>query len=166
MDAEDGRWTEWDTGPVSRPYTLTGGRTRPRADRFYGLLDIVGRGRVIPDGATLGPEQILILDLCHVPVTVADLASEVGLPLGVVRILLDDLVQESLIEVRATELTTRITDKQLLRQIRDGLLSLLLALRAYRPSAYQPTATSTCCGLVTEMFEAAVRLRIDLNLIS
>jgi hypothetical protein len=124
MDAEDERRTEWDTGPVSRPYTLTGGRTRPRGDRFYALLDIVGRGRAIPDRASLGPERIRILDECRVPVTVADLASAVDLPLGVVRILLDDLVQENLIEVH-TPAPTRVTDKQLLRQILDALHALL-----------------------------------------
>jgi hypothetical protein len=126
MDAEDERRIEWDTGPVSRPYTLTGGRTRPRGDRFYALLDVVGRGRVTPNRASLGPERIRILDVCRVPVTVADLASAVDLPLGVVRILLDDLVQESIIEVRSPAPTTRITDKQLLRQILDGLHALLV----------------------------------------
>jgi hypothetical protein len=126
MDAEDERQTEWDTGPVSRPYTLTGGRTRPREDRFYALLDIVGLGRATPDRAALGPERIRILDVCHAPVTVVDLASAVDLPLGVVRILLDDLAQEDLIEVRAPAPTTRITDKQLLRQVLDALHALLV----------------------------------------
>jgi pimeloyl-ACP methyl ester carboxylesterase len=128
MDAEDGRWTEWEAGPVSRPYMVTGGRTRPRGDRFYALLDVVGRGQAAPDQASLGPEQIRILDLCRVPLTVADLASDVDLPLGVVRILLDDLVQESLIEVRTRAPSTPITDKQLLRQVLDGLHTLLLSV--------------------------------------
>jgi hypothetical protein len=125
MDGEDGRWGEWEAGPVSRPYTITGGRTRLRGDRSYALLDVVGRGQAAPDKASLGPEKIRILDLCRVPVTVADLASDVDLPLGVVRILLDDLAQDSLIEVRTRAPVTRITDKQLLRQILDGLHSLL-----------------------------------------
>jgi hypothetical protein len=125
MDAEDGRWSEWDTGPVSRPYMLTGGRTRPRGDRSYALLDVVGRGPATPNLASLGPEQIRILDVCRVPVTVVDLASTVDLPLGVVRILLDDLAQESLIEVRAHAPTARVTDKKLLRQVLDALHALL-----------------------------------------
>lgn len=124
MDAEDGRWPEWDAGPVSRPYTLTGGRTQPR-DRFYALLDVIGRGTAAPDRASLGPERIRILDACQVPVTVVDLASAVDLPLGVVRILLDDLARDSLIEVRVPAPTTGITDKQLLRRILDGLHALL-----------------------------------------
>jgi hypothetical protein len=124
MNAEDERQTDWDTGPVSRPYTLTGGRTRPREDQSYALLDVVGRGRATPNRASLGPERIRILNVCREPVTVADLTSAVDLPLGVVRILLDDLAQENLIEVRAVEPTTRVTDKQLLRQILDALHAL------------------------------------------
>jgi DNA-binding MarR family transcriptional regulator len=127
MNAEDERRIEWDTGPVSRPYTITGGRTRPRGDRFYALLDVIGWGRAISDQASLGPEQIRILDLCRVPVTVADLASAIDLPLGVVRILLDDLAQEDLIEVRTPAPTARVTDKQLLRQVLDALHTLLFS---------------------------------------
>jgi len=125
MDAQDGRWSDGDAGPVSRPYMLTGGRTRPRGDRFYALLDVVGRGPAIPDRASLSPERNRILDICRVPTTVVDLASAVDLPLGVVRILLDDLAQEGLIEVRAPAPTARVTDKQLLRQILDALNALL-----------------------------------------
>jgi len=29
MGSEDDRWTYEEAGPVSRPYTVTGGRTRP-----------------------------------------------------------------------------------------------------------------------------------------
>lgn len=125
MNAQDGRWPDWDTGPVSRPYMLTGGRTRPRGDRFYALLDVVGHGPATPDRASLRPEQIRILNTCREPATVADLASAVDLPLGVVRILLDDLAHEGLIEVRAPAPTARVTDKQLLRQILDALNALL-----------------------------------------
>ncbi len=129
MDAQDGRWSDWDTGPVSRPYMLTGGRTRPRGDRFYALLDVVGQGPATPDRASLSPERIRILDICRVPATVADLASAVDLPLGVVRILLDDLAQEGLIEVRVPASTARVTDKQLLRQVLDALNALLGTVR-------------------------------------
>ena len=118
----DERWSEWDAGPVSRPYMLTGGRTR--GDRFYDLMDVVGRGAANVDLAPLGPELVQILRLCRAPATVADLASAVDLPLGVVRILLDDLVRANLIEVRAPAPTGRITDKQLLRQVLDALYTL------------------------------------------
>ena len=124
MGADDDRWIDWDAGPVSRPYTLTGGRTRPAGERFYDLMDIVGRGQAFADLGSLGPERVQILNLCTAPLTVADLASEVDLPLGVVRILLDDLVSENLIEIRAPAPATRVTDKYLLRQVLDALHAL------------------------------------------
>jgi hypothetical protein len=156
MDAQDGRWSDWDTGPVSRPYMLTGGRTRPRGDRFYALLDVVGRGPATPDRASLGPERIRILDICRVPATVADLASEVDLPLGVVRILLDDLAQERLIEVRAPAPTARVTDKQLLRQILDGLNALLGDVPVPGPVLADLVAVRP--GLALRLGEAGVSL--------
>lgn len=124
MGAEDDSWTDWNSGPVSRPYTLTGGRTRPRGERVYDLIDVVARSDKPADPAVLGPERALILDLCRTPVTVADLASSVDLPLGVVRILLDDLTHENLIKVRAAAPDGRVTDKRLLRQVLDGLQAL------------------------------------------
>jgi len=84
MDSEDDRWTDWDAGPVSRPYTVTGGRTRLRGQRRFDVVDMVVRTAKWADTSYLSPERSRILDLCRVPTTVAELASAVGLPLGVV----------------------------------------------------------------------------------
>jgi hypothetical protein len=124
MSSDDDRWMDWDAGPVSRPYTVTGGRTRPRGERYFDLVDIVARTGRPADGFSSSPERGQILALCRAPVTVADLASAMALPLGVVRVLLDDLVGENLIEVRSTAPRGRVTDKQLLRQVLDGLHAL------------------------------------------
>jgi hypothetical protein len=120
----DDKWRDWDAGPVSRPYTLTGGRTRPRADHVYDLMDVVGHGGVVPDPAVLRPEQMRMIAVCSIPVTVADLASATDLPIGVLRILLADLVYDQLLEVRIPAARTRLTDKNVLRQILDGLQDL------------------------------------------
>jgi hypothetical protein len=47
-----------------------------------------------------------------------------GLPLGVVRVLLGDLAGESLIEVTNPAPRGRVTDRHLLRQVLDGLHAL------------------------------------------
>ena len=121
---DDDRWMDWDSGPVARPYTLTGGRTRPRGERYFDLIDLVARSGKAADTFSSGPERTRILDLCRDPVTVAALASAVGLPLGVVRVLLDDLVHEGLIEVRNEAERGPMTDMHLLRQVLDGLHAL------------------------------------------
>ena len=77
--SDDDRWTDWDAGPVSRPYTVTGGRTRPRSTWQFDLVDTVCRAPAAPDVTYRSPERGHILELCRVPVTVAELAAAVGL---------------------------------------------------------------------------------------
>jgi hypothetical protein len=123
----DDEWTDWDAGPVARPYTVTGGRTRSASEHYFDLIDLVGRTRGQDRRAgerSSSPERSRILGLCQTPVTVAELASQVALPLGVVRVLLGDLVQEGLIEVRVAAPRGRMTDRRVLRQVLDGLHAL------------------------------------------
>jgi hypothetical protein len=124
MSSHDDGWTDWDSGPVSRPYTVTGGRTQPRGQWQFDLVDTVARTPDAADVTYSSPERSRILELCRVPVTVAELASAVGLPLGVVRVLLDDLLHENLVAVTAAAPRGRVTDMGLLRQVLNGLQSL------------------------------------------
>jgi hypothetical protein len=121
---EEEDWTDWDAGPVSRPYMVTGGRTRQRTTLRFDLVDFVGRTlREVGDGA-FTPERSAILDMCEEPIAVADLASALSLPLGVVRIVLDDLVHDGLIELRVTAPRDRVTDPRLLERILAGIRAL------------------------------------------
>lgn len=121
---DDDSWTDWDAGPVSRPYTVTGGRTRPRGSWRFDLVDVVVRTPRAVDTTFVSPERSRILELCHRPVAVAELASAVGLPIGVVRVLLDDLLHENLIDVTAAAPRGQVTDMKLLRKVLHGLRSL------------------------------------------
>ena len=121
----DDDWMDWDAGPVARPYTVTGGRTRPRGETYFDLIDVVARSSTPADDfVAFSPERTRILDLCRNEVTVADLASAIGLPVGVVRVLLADLVHEGLIRVARPATRGRMTDRHLLRQVLDGLNAL------------------------------------------
>jgi len=121
----DDDWMDGDAGPVARPYTVTGGRTRPRGEAHFDLIDVVARSSTPADAfLVFSPERSRILDLCRNPVTVADLASAIGLPVGVVRVLLADLVHEGLIMVTRPAIRGRVTDRDLLRQVLDGLNAL------------------------------------------
>jgi predicted transcriptional regulator len=116
---------DWDAGPVARPYTVTGGRTRPRDEAHFDLIDVVARTGMPPNAPSVAsPERRRILQLCSNAVTVADLASAIGLPLGVVRVLLADLVHEGLIEVARPATRGPMKDQHLLRQVLDGLNAL------------------------------------------
>ena len=54
----------------------------------------------MPDGRPdLEEEHLRILDLCAEPVAVAEVAGRLQLPVGVARVLLDDLVDAGCLEV-------------------------------------------------------------------
>ncbi len=125
MGSEDDRWTYEEAGPVSRPYTVTGGRTRPRGTRYFDLVDLVVRSAKSADITSFSPERARILDLCRIPISVAEISAVLGLPLGVVRVLLDDLMYEHLIEVmQSAPRGGIVTDQRLLSKVLERLRAL------------------------------------------
>jgi hypothetical protein len=83
-----------DVDPVEdatfvRPFIITGGRSEPlQADlRLETLVVTVGGA-----GEPLVLERQQIVALCERPTTVAEIADAVGVPLGVARVLISDLI--------------------------------------------------------------------------
>jgi hypothetical protein len=123
MNPQDDGWMDEDAGPVARPYMVTGGRTRARGERNFDVIDIVvATGAGPRRGFSPGPEHRRILGLCQRPTVVADLTAAIGLPLGVVRVLLGDLLHEDLISV--SKQAQRVTDMGLLQKVLNGLHAL------------------------------------------
>ena len=60
---------------------------------------------------------------CGEPITVVDLASDAGLPVGVVRVLLSDLTQWGAITVLSAP-RGPVTNERLLREVLHGLQEL------------------------------------------
>jgi hypothetical protein len=121
---DEERWLDQEAGPVVRPYAVTKGRTLPSGGAWFDLIDIVAAtGERTSEDFRPGPEHRRILGLCRQPIPVADLTSEIDLPLGVVRVLLGDLTNAGLVRVtRAHE--EPAPDQRLLRMVLDGLESL------------------------------------------
>jgi hypothetical protein len=63
------------------------------------------------------------MELCQGPKPVIDVASETDLPVGVVRVLIGDLIDEGLLRVVPAQRKPH-TDQRLLRMVLDGLQSL------------------------------------------
>ncbi len=124
MAAPKDRWLDREAGPVVRPYAVTRGRTMPAAGTPMGLIDVVAAtGAELPAGLRLAPEHRRILAHCGRPITVVDLASDIDLPVGVVRVLLSDLSQHGIIRVLTTP-RGPVTNERLLRDVLDGLHAL------------------------------------------
>lgn len=87
--------------PLVRPFVITKGRTRSeRRDlRIETLLR--STGTAVTD--TLLPEKLNMLRCCREPRSVAEVAAELGLVLGVVTVLADDLIGEGFLEVHHTD---------------------------------------------------------------
>jgi predicted Rossmann fold nucleotide-binding protein DprA/Smf involved in DNA uptake len=122
-----GKWVDRDSDPVVRPYALTGGRTEPADGEVLDLIAIIvdsGRPAQPADRRGLSPEHRRILTLCQRPATVADVASDTGLPLGVIRVLLADLIQQGRIKVLRGRPPGEQPSAQLLREVLHGLRAL------------------------------------------
>jgi hypothetical protein len=118
------RWFDREAGPVVRPYALTKGRTDSASATAFSLIDVViATGEWPMPGFRPSPEQRGILSVCRTPMAVIDVASEVDLPVGVVRVLLGDLIDEGLLRIVPTQHNPQ-TDARLLRMVLDGLQSL------------------------------------------
>ncbi len=124
VSAPRDRWLDQEAGPFIRPYAVTKGRTMPATGLNFGLIDVVvaAGGPPSPE-LRLGPEHRQVLARCQHPITVVDLASEVDLPVGVVRVLLSDLTEHGIVEV-LTAPRGRVTNRRLLNAVLDGLESL------------------------------------------
>ncbi|MCG5217564.1 DUF742 domain-containing protein [Streptosporangium soli] len=121
----DHQWLDDEAGPVVRPYALIRGRTRSSGDTMDLIAMITATGARPSASAALGPEQERILRLTKRAASVADVASDLDLPLGVVRVLLGDLQDQGLISVRqpAANATPR-ADERVLKEVINGLRAL------------------------------------------
>jgi hypothetical protein len=128
-DGEDtAHWFDDAAGPVVRPYAMTRGRTRSAAEGKLDLIAVViaddVNQRTVPD-QTLSPEHIDIVELSRdTPQSVAELASGLDLPVGVVRVLIGDLLHAALVRVSRPVPPADLPDESILREVINGLRAL------------------------------------------
>ncbi|MFD5966530.1 DUF742 domain-containing protein [Streptomyces sp. NPDC060311] len=122
------QWYDNEAGPLVRPYAMTGGRTRPGPTGVrFDLIALVTRaagGPDVGDGA-LGPEHRTLIRLCGTETqSVAELAADADLPVGVVRVLVGDLVELGWVTVSRPVPPAQLPDERILREVIDGLRAL------------------------------------------
>ncbi|MER5642808.1 DUF742 domain-containing protein [Kitasatospora sp. NPDC002227] len=116
---------EEDSGPLIRPFAMTGGRTRPRYEL---ALEALVSASVAPDRlATLLPEHQRICTLCTEVKSVAEVSALLNIPLGVARILVADLAEAGLVAIHqpaAGGESGNQPDVTLLERVLSGLRKL------------------------------------------
>ncbi len=118
-------WYDDEAGPLVRLYAVTGGRAARSRHQVFDLVALVSAESSARDNPTLSPEQAAVLDLCRpVPRSVAELTAACGLPLGVVRVLLGDLLEVGHIRVRRPAPAAELFDEGILREVINGLRAL------------------------------------------
>ncbi|SBT95043.1 Protein of unknown function [Streptomyces sp. DI166] len=121
-------WFDDEAGPVVRPYAMTRGRTTSAAQHRLDLIAVVvadARADDPAEDSTLSPEHVDIVERCRdTPQSVAELAAELDLPIGVVRVLVGDLVAEELVHVNRPVPPAELVDESILRDVINGLRAL------------------------------------------
>ncbi|MFF8910480.1 DUF742 domain-containing protein [Streptomyces olivaceoviridis] len=121
-------WFDDEAGPVVRPYAMTRGRTTSEGQHRLDLIAVVVTEPDTGDpesDPTLSPEHVEIVGLCRgVPQSVAELAAELDLPIGVVRVLIGDLVHAELVHVTRPVPPAELPDESILRDVINGLRAL------------------------------------------
>jgi hypothetical protein len=109
---------------VVRPYMLTRGRTSSTFSMF--ALHAPVLALIVPEqlGRTATPEDRRIIELCRTPTSVAEIAARLRAPVGVVRVLVGDLVEARMVQVREIEDRTEHRDVRLLERLLEGIRGL------------------------------------------
>jgi hypothetical protein len=104
-----------------RAYAWTAGRTRPSAQfEIETLISATARAEEVMH--TLRSEHQSVARLCRSATSVAEIAALLSLPLGVVRVLLDDMAGLGLVNVHSNK--PGEPDIELLRRVLRGLSKL------------------------------------------
>jgi hypothetical protein len=114
---DDEVWLDDEAGLLIRPYTVNAGRTRPTVELDL-LSLVITTGRATPD---MDSEHIKVLELCHTPISVAEVAAYIRLPVVVAKVLLADLVDRGAMVTQAPRPSSVATDRVLLEKLLDGL---------------------------------------------
>jgi hypothetical protein len=119
-------WVDEEAGPVVRPYAVARGRTRSSSPVLDLLATVVSTGLPAPAKAELSGQHRRMMSCVSVQAKpVAEIASDLGLPVGVIRVLLGDLLEHGLVNVRPPRDDKSATPSEsLLREVISGLRAL------------------------------------------
>ncbi len=112
-------------GNLIRPYAVTRGRTEPsRHIAIEAILTTTPKGR--QEAAFAGRDKQAIAELCDGrPLSLAEIASHMRVPLGVARVLVADMANEGLLTLHDPTINEGYEDRmELLERVLSGLRKL------------------------------------------
>jgi hypothetical protein len=119
-------WFDADAGPLVRPFAIARGRTRPDRHDLDMITLVIASGRSGPHGGTGDrSEYARILRVSRHPVSVAEVAAALDLPIVVVKVLLGDLIDSGELLHRSPPRNGRPeSDPHVLQAVLDVVRSL------------------------------------------
>ena len=113
-------------GPsLARPYAWTQGRTTAAVDvAIEAVVQVSPAGRTLPYHHA--DPRSAVIRLCQLPQSLAEIAAELAVPIGVARVLVSDLVGTGSLAVcnTLTEDSSLAQRRDLLERVLDGLHTL------------------------------------------
>ena len=110
---------------VVRPYVLTRGRTTSSLGTFELHAPVLALITTEQLGRHATPEDRKIVELCQTPTSVAELSARLRTPVGVIRVLVGDLADAQMVQVRqTTEERAEHRDVRLLERLLEGIRAL------------------------------------------
>lgn len=122
MNPANEHWYDAAAGPLVRPYAVTGGRTG--SDRFE--LDLITLVVAVDPNVHIrhvGPDHARVLRACATPSSVAEVAAQLDLPLGVIKVLISDLVERNHLTFRSGWVP-EAPDLEIMQKVLDGIRNL------------------------------------------
>jgi Protein of unknown function (DUF742) len=119
----DSHATPGGTSSLVRPYTVTGGRTKPRYQLQIEAM-VAASHYEARDLSILSPECQSILGFCRDWRSVAEISAVLRMPLGVVRVLIADMAMDGLVRVHQLDHAHGRPDLNLLERVLSGLRKL------------------------------------------
>lgn len=113
---------DMESDPIVRPFIVTGGRTRPADDRLRVETLVTAAAAAL--SAPLGFERRHIVQICQRPLSVAEIANSLQVPIGVARVLIADLIAERYVTVQEHLSLNDYPSLSLLERIREGVRAL------------------------------------------
>ena len=118
-------WVDEEAGPVVRPYAVARGRTRSTSSALDLLSTVVLTGQPAPPQADLSTQHRRLLGCVATRARpIAEVASDLDLPVQVVRVLLGDLLDYGLVTIRAPRSKASSPTESLLNEVINGLRAL------------------------------------------